>query len=145
MVYVSRRNKDRSRLGFTLIEIVIAIAIVGLMVAVVGPAVFKFLGFGKRSAVDATINGYKTAILQYNITTNTFPKTLEDLVRRPSDETTAKKWRGPYIDELQPTDPWGNPYVYRATGNPQKPYELYSYGENGTEATKEEWIGVTPK
>jgi general secretion pathway protein G len=141
MIFNKRHTQAQE--AFTLIEIVIAIAIVGLMAAVVGPAFLRFLGMGKESQTTSNIKALQSAIMQYNIDTNTYPQTLQDLVRRPTDEKISKKWRGPYLEgDEMPDDGWGNPFVYRPTGNPSRPYELYSYGPHGMEGTKEERIGV---
>ncbi|MBN1549282.1 type II secretion system major pseudopilin GspG [Candidatus Babeliales bacterium] len=129
--------------GFTLIEIIIAIAIMSFMMAVVAPGVYKWLGFGKVRQTEANVKVLQTSILHFNLDTNGYPQRLEDLVRRPSDERLSAKWRGPYVEGSNiPDDGWGEPFVYRVKPGAQPPYELYSYGENGPDAPREEWIGV---
>lgn len=128
------------REGFTLIEIMIAVAIVGLMLAIIGPAVYRRFAGATESAARSQMASLKTAIGTYYIDTIRYPDRLSNLIIKPP--AVAAKWRGPYLeaDEV-PDDPWGNPYQYKKTPPGGKhPYELYSYGPNGKEAPKEEWI-----
>lgn len=131
---------NHTRSGFTFIEIVIALAIVGLLGAVLVPGYMAWVERGKRQATDSTVKTLKTAIAQFNLDTNKYPRILTDLIRRPADETISKKWRGPYVeaDEI-PEDSWGNSFVYRPTSDK---FELYSHGPKGTEGAKEDRIGI---
>lgn len=138
-----QKKRNGARVGFTFIELAIALMILGIFAAIAVPQYFKWVEKGRRQATESTINTFKTAIFQFNSDTNTYPRTLNDLVRKPSDELLAKKWRGPYIegDEI-PQDPYGNEYVYRVTPGARHPYELYSHGPQ-TEEGKEDRIGVS--
>jgi len=80
--------------------------------------------------------------MSYNSDVGAFPRTLADLVKRPTDERVSKKWRGPYMEEEIADDPWQNPYVYRVTSGQKHPFELYSLGSKGTEGVKEDRIGI---
>jgi general secretion pathway protein G len=140
MDYVQRYSKD----GFTLIEILIAVAIVLIMGAVVVPGFLGYMKRAKMTGAKSTLQGMKTAINQFNLDINQYPATLKDLIKRPSgDETVAKKWMGPYLDTKDiPADPWGARYQYKVTEGQEDPYELYSFGPKGRGAPKVEWISV---
>lgn len=132
-----------NRSGFSLIEILIAVAIVGLMAVVVGPAMWNLLGFGRRGQTKASMQGIKTSILHYHLDTNAYPEKLDDLIQRPEEERIANKWYGPYLEaEEVPRDGWDNPFIYRRAPGKRPPYELYSYGPEGPDAPEEQWIRV---
>jgi general secretion pathway protein G len=136
--------KKSARDGFTLIEILIAIAIVGLMLAIVGPAVYRRFAGATESAAKNQLAAFKQAIGMYYIDLARYPDKLSDLVRKPADPKLAEKWKGPYleVDEI-PDDPWGSTYQYKRTPGERHPYELYSYGsEEGRATPKEKWIQV---
>lgn len=122
--------------GFTLIEILIAVAIVGLFMAIAGPAAMKMLNKSRMSAMKATLKGYKHAVEIYNSDTGTYPERLMDLVKCPSNPEIASKWmqgdtkRGGYIDKLE-KDAWNNDYVYELKEYKENPYTLYSHGPDG--------------
>ncbi len=126
--------------GFTFIEIVISIAIIGLLAAVVGPAYLRWLERGRITATKASIKGVKLEIDTYYSDIGDYPQSLKVLVKRPFDEEAARDWRGPYLKEI-PRDGWKRKFIYRL--NPEgtePPYELYSYGAKGKGASSSEWI-----
>jgi len=132
-----------ARAGFSLMEILIAIVILGLIMAMVGPALQNTLRKGKIGTTKSTMRGFKNAISQYQMDVGQLPQALKDLIKKPRDEKAAKKWDGPYIDKEEiPEDPFNNPFVYKLTPGAKHPYELYSRGANGPDAPKEEWINV---
>ena len=133
-----------ARSGFSLIEIMVAIAIIALMAAVVAPAVMRYFQGAKRSAALGSLRGFKQAISVYELQTGQLPETLKDLVRRPSNETVAANWQdGGYLTTKDiPKDPWTNNYQYRPTPEGEHPYDLYSYGPKGKGAPRAEWINV---
>lgn len=138
MTYTSRGAKD----GFTLIEILVAIAIVAIMAVVVVPNFMRYLEKGRRTSAEATLRAVKTAVNQFNADTTQYPETLRNLTRKPSNEQLAKKWMGPYIEKELGEDPWGNKYKYKVTSGQAHPYDLYSYGSGGPGAAKAEWLNV---
>jgi len=133
------------RAGFSLMEIMIAVTILGLIMAMVAPALQNTLRKGKVRTAKSSINGFQSAIEQYQMEVGHLPQTLKDLIKKPRDEKAAKKWDGPYLkisgDEI-PVDPFDEDFVYKLTPGAKHPYELYSRGPNGAEAPKEEWISV---
>lgn len=127
-----------AREGFTLMEILIAVAIVAIMVVTVGPNIMKMAFRGKKDATKVRLAGTKQSLQAYYLDMSEYPEKLRDLVKKPAE---AKKWDGPYIDE-EPRDGWDRRFQYKRTAGGKHPYELYSFGSNGQGAPKEEWISV---
>lgn len=143
---MTEKNYSRVRYakaGFSLMEIMIAAMILGLLAGLVGPKVFQFLENAKKTAATAEMKAFKNAIQMYKADIGQIPPVLKDLLKKPKDERAAKKWKGPYLDkeEVQ-EDPWNNKYSYKITEGGKHPYELLSYGPNGKGSPKEEWIDV---
>lgn len=130
--------------GFTLIEILIAVAIVALAAVTVGPTLFNLLSGQKHKIVKNQMRQINTAIQTFYADTNQFPQMLNDLVRQPADPDIAKNWhKGSYLGgDSVPKDPWGNKYKYELTPGGAHPYELFSRGANGKQAPRAEWISV---
>ncbi len=132
----TKRNQTQRRQGFTLVEMLLVVAIIGILAALVIP---KISGAGEHSrivAAGADIHGgIKTALDRYEIDNGTYPRSLNELVQAPSD---AKHWAGPYLDAV-PVDPWGNAYVYYYPGkhNPAG-YDLLTIGPDGKEGTDDD-------
>jgi general secretion pathway protein G len=125
--------------GFSLTEIIIALAIIGIMIAgTLG--LTTYIGQARRRAAESHLRLYKNMIDQYRQDTSVYPASLSDLKDRPSEESIAKKWKGPYM-EVEIQDPWGAEYQYVLNPKGSKPpYELYSFGSNGEGAAETEWI-----
>jgi general secretion pathway protein G len=116
--------------GFTLLELLVVILIIGLLTGIVAP---RFMGQVSRSEVTtakAQLDALDKAIQSYRIDTGRFPNTaqgLRALVTQPGDEP---RWRGPYLQGDVPVDPWGSTYQYRAPGANGRDFELLSYGKD---------------
>lgn len=123
-------HASNARSGFSLMEIMIVITLIGLFLAVGGPALFRYLERGKVTNAKQAIHGFKQAIDQYNMDTNAYPQNLSDLIKAPAEEKIARNWKGPYYNKKTvPKDPWGKKYEYVVnTDNAEHPYELFSYG-----------------
>ncbi|WP_341893406.1 type II secretion system major pseudopilin GspG [Variovorax sp. YR752] len=123
-----RSGKQMS--GFTLLELLVVILIIGLLTGIVAP---RFLGQVSRSeatAARAQMDAFDKALQAYRLDTGRFPtggQGLRALTTRPSDEP---RWRGPYLQGDVPPDPWGMPYQYRSPGTDGKDYNLLSYGRD---------------
>ena len=120
----------RGQRGFTLLELLVVIVIIGLLAAYVGPRYFSQLGKSERSTAKAQIEGLGKALDAYRIDTGRYPTTeqgLNALMVRPSDEP---KWSGPYLQKAVPPDPWGRPYVYRSPGQGGD-FDLISMAKDG--------------
>jgi len=137
--------------GFTLIEILVAIAIVAFMAGVAVPGFLRLLEGAKISAAKSDLQGFKQAISIYQIKMGKYPQKLKELIKPVGDEQEKKRWKqaGPFLGEEGDTeiktDPWNNPYKYKLTPGTQRPYELLSDGPNGPGSPKEEQISVWDK
>jgi general secretion pathway protein G len=122
--------KNRYSRGFTLLELLVVIVIIGLLAAYVGPRYFAQLGKSERSTAKAQIEGLGKALDAYRLDTGHYPSTeqgLNALMLKPGDEP---KWSGPYLQKAVPPDPWGRPYVYRSPGQGGD-FDLLSYAKDG--------------
>jgi len=116
--------------GFTLLELLVVIVIIGLLAGYVAPRYFAQIGKSEVKVAQAQIDGLGKALDQYRLDTGHYPTTeqgLAVLMERPSNEA---KWDGPYLKKAVPPDPWDKPYIYRYPGE-HGDYDLYSYGKDG--------------
>ena len=126
--------------GFTLLEILVVLAIIGLIAAIAAPQVFKSLGGAKTDSAKVQIEALSTGIDLYRLEVGKLPPDLGALVERPSGED---RWNGPYLRKAAvPKDPWGNEFLYQAPGE-HGDYDLYSLGADGTEGGEGENRDVT--
>lgn len=128
------RNKSRQS-GFTLIELIVVIAIIATLAAVVAPAIFRNVGDAKVDAARSQIESLSLALSSYRLDNDAFPSTdqgLEALRSMPTNGDSLKGWRGPYLARAIPLDPWGRPYIYSNPGleNPTS-FDLYTLGRDG--------------
>ncbi|MBT6276361.1 MAG: type II secretion system major pseudopilin GspG [Chromatiales bacterium] len=115
--------------GFTLMELMVVMAILGLIAAFAGPQVFKALDKAQTDAAKAQISSLSTAISQYRLEVGKFPPDLNALVEQPAGDA---KWDGPYLNKKSvPKDPWDNDYVYKHPGD-NGDFDLLSYGADGS-------------
>jgi len=124
------RPQARHGGGFTLLELLVVMVIIGLLAGYVGPRYFAQIGKSEVKAVRAQIDGFEKALEQYRIDTGHFPKTeqgLAALVVKPNNEP---KWAGPYLKKAPPPDPWGQPYQYKSPGEHGE-LDLFSFGKDG--------------
>lgn len=116
--------------GFTLLELLVVMVIIGLLAGYVGPKYFSQIGKSEIKAARAQIDALGKALDQYRLDVGTYPSTeqgLSTLVVRPPNES---RWDGPYLQKDAPDDPWGNPYVFVMPGEHGE-YDLVSYGKDG--------------
>lgn len=130
--------QKHSQAGFTFLELVIAVLILGVLMGIAIPAYWAFADRAKRSATKSTLANIKQAINLYQNDTGKYPKRLDDLVHRPSGDE-GKKWEGPYLQK-SPRDGWNREFYYKVTPGGKHPYELYSYGKEGESGPEEGYI-----
>lgn len=134
---------QRTKSGFTLVELMIYMAIVGMLLAVIIPNFLGYLERSRRSSTESNLRALESAILLYQVDTGTYPQRLSDLIKKPNVEQVAKKWNGPYLKQKEiPTDGWSNRFEYKQTPQAEHKYSLLSYGPNGKGSPKSEWIDV---
>lgn len=142
-----RRAAAPVRLGFTLLELIIVIAIIAVLAALVAPAVFRNVGDAKTSAAKSQIEMLSTALAAYRLDNDTYPTSdqgLEALRERPTAGDAPRNWRGPYLSREVPLDPWGRQYVYVSPGavNPTA-FDLYTLGRDGQPGGADEDMDIT--
>lgn len=116
--------------GFTLLELLIVIVIIGLLAAYVGPRYFAQLGKSERTIAKAQIESLEKALDTYRLDLGRYPSTEEGLTALITKPTNMPQWNGPYLKKNLPLDPWGHPYQYRSPG-PHSDIELLSFGKDG--------------
>lgn len=119
-----------TRAGFTLLELLVVVTIIGLLVAFVAPRYFGQVGKSEVNTAKAQVDAFEKALDLYRLDTGRYPSTelgLKALVERPANEP---KWNGPYLRKAVPVDPWGRPFAYRAPGA-KSDYDLVSLGKDG--------------
>lgn len=129
------RRPPLRRTGFTLIEILVVIAVISVLAALVAPNVFQHLGTARDAAARSQMEMLGAALDAYRLDNGRYPTTAQGLValqEEPAAEPRPRNWRGPYLRRDVPLDPWDDPYVYLSPGeaNPQS-YDLIAYGLDG--------------
>ena len=116
--------------GFTLLELLVVVVIIGLLAGFVAPRYFGQVGKSEVNVAKAQLDALEKALDQYRLDTGRYPSAdvgLKALVERPASEP---KWNGPYLRKAIPLDPWGKPYLYRIPGEKAE-FDLLSFGKDG--------------
>jgi general secretion pathway protein G len=139
---VESRRLPQARRGFTLLELLVVMVIIGLLAGYVGPRYFAQIGKSEIKAARAQIDSLDKSLEQFRLDTGHFPTTeqgLPALITRPANES---RWDGPYLKKDVPLDPWGNHYVYKMPGE-HGDFDLLSFGKDGQSGGTAESADIT--
>ena len=132
--------------GFTLLELLVVLVILGLLGALVGPRLFAQLDRSKVRTAETQIHMLKSALDTMRLDIGRYPTAeegLQLLVAAPADPQLRLLWHGPYLENQVPLDPWNKPYLYRPEGRDLNPIALYSLGQDGKPG--DDPIGLPPR
>jgi general secretion pathway protein G len=125
-----RVPKRTLRNGFTLLELLVVIVIIGLLAGLVVPRYFDTVGKSKAKIVRAQLDSFEKALEQYRLDVGSLPTPEQGLQALNAAPVGVSQWQGPYLKKAIPPDPWGRPYVYKLSGNRRDP-EIVSLGADG--------------
>jgi len=129
--HTMKRRPNRSRAGFTLLELLVVLAILGLIGGIVGVQVVRSLGTAKSETAKLQMQQIATAMDLFRLDVGRYPSQQEGLralVERPGN---APRWNGPYLKSSVPNDPWDRPFVFRIPGQGGREFDLLSLGADG--------------
>ncbi|MDD5391051.1 MAG: type II secretion system major pseudopilin GspG [Gallionellaceae bacterium] len=116
--------------GFTLLELLVVLVILGLLVSYVAPRYFAQVGKSEVKVARAQIKALEDALDQYRLDVGHYPASQSGLAALDAQPSGESRWQGPYLRKAVPNDPWGHPYQYRAPGEHGE-YDLWSFGRDG--------------
>lgn len=128
--------------GFTLLELLVVMVIIGLLAGYVAPRYFSQVGKSEVKVAQAQIQALEKALAQYRLDNGRYPSTDEGLVALMARPANASRWEGPYLSKAVPPDPWGRAYVYRSPGE-RSEIDLYSFGKDGAPGGNGENADIT--
>jgi general secretion pathway protein G len=127
------RRPDPGQQGFTLVEMLVVITIIGLIMGLIGPRVLNYLNESKVKAAKIQLQSFSSALDLFYLDAGRYPSTSEGLAALVQRTPGVAAWNGPYLKGGNvPNDPWSHPYVYRAPGE-RGPFDIMSYGSDGQE------------
>lgn len=129
--------------GFTLLELLVVLLIIGLLSAFVGPKYFSQIGRSEQKVAKAQIEAFDKALDQYRIDVGRYPTTDQGLAALYAAPPGEGKWHGPYLKKAIPADPWGKAYDYKSPGDNKRDYDIISYGKDGKTGGTDDDADVT--
>lgn len=139
-VFPPRRHTIEA--GFTLLELLVVMVIIGLLAGYVGPKYFSQIGKSEVKTARAQIEALEQALDQYRLDAGHYPTTEQGLAALMTKPGNEQKWGGPYLKKNVPQDPWGRPYLYKSPGEHGE-YDLYSLGKDGQPGGTDEAADIT--
>lgn len=136
------RYHNRTLQGFTLLELLVVMVIIGLLAGYVGPKYFEQIGKSETKTARAQIDALGKALDQYRIDTGHYPTTEQGLSALNQPPANESKWAGPYLKKSVPNDPWDHAYQYKSPGE-HGDYDLYSLGKDGAPGGSKDAEDVT--
>lgn len=135
------KKKNKVEAGFTLTELLIVVLILGLIVGIVGPTLYKKIAPAKQATARAQIKNFMSGLDSFFIDVGRYPSSDEGLSAL-RESNGIRKWDGPYLKQELPKDPWDNPYIYVYPGQ-NGPYDIVSYGADGKQGGEDENRDIT--
>lgn len=137
-----KRASIKYAYGFTLLELLVVMVIIGLLVGYVAPRYFNQVGKSEIKAAQAQIDALGKALDQYRLDVGRYPSSEQGLAALNARPAGEGRWQGPYLKKTVPNDPWGKPYQYRSPGE-HGDYDLYSFGQDGKAGGEGESADIT--
>ncbi len=128
--------------GFTLLELLVVLVILGLLIGIVAPKYFGNLGKSEVKVAKAQIRALEDALDQYRLDVGHYPGSDQGLAALNGQPTGESRWQGPYLKKAVPNDPWGYPYQYSMPGQHGE-FDLYSLGKDGQPGGTAEAADIT--
>lgn len=146
-VYKNKIKQKLSAQGFSLIELLVVLVIMGMLAGLVGPRLFGNVDKAKVKTANTQIKMLKGSLQTYRLDVGAYPTTDQGLSALTSKPATAQFWQGPYLDDALPLDPWGKAYQYEKNTSAEQGFYLYSLGADGKRGGDEfnADVGYTPR
>ncbi len=133
---------SKKKRGFTLLELLVVMVIIGLLAGLVVPRYFSQVGKSQSKVAAAQIDALDKALVQFRLDVDRFPTTEEGLVALNAPPADAPGWAGPYLKKAVPDDPWGRPFIYKEPGE-HGDFDLLTYGKDGVPGGTVENLDIT--
>lgn len=142
MCWQMQQQCVHSTRGFTLLELLVVMVIIGLLAAYVGPKYFSQVGRSEVRMAQTQIDALEKSLHQYRLDVGNYPSTEQGLTALVTAPNNEPRWQGPYLSKTAPPDPWGKPYVYKYPGEWSE-FDLFSFGKDGQPGGEDEAADIT--